>query len=287
MGICDSGYTTGSKIDSCRTYKTDIKYSKVYCNSKRDDLIEKEKAPSGFREIGIVKAPTECIKYCFGDFIKKVPRYRKKYERVYSSKNKLDCCLGKLDSESKCHPNWCWENDECDTVVRNYCATKEGQKDPRCGCLLPQDMYKETKLLGPPECVDVRCAGNPQAYRIKRQRTLNCPDIVNCSIGNITITGTDSNIDLKAIRQQCGSEFAEEVQKKLEEAQNPTNGPSNSNGPTNGNGNDNSGVKIPTFLDETANQLGISTNVLIGGSATIIILSIILVFLIMRKKKTQ
>ncbi len=273
MGVCDAGHTAGSDVDSCRTYNNDLKYSKVYCNSKRDDLVKNEKAPSGFKEVGIVNAPSECIKYCFGDFIKKVPRLRKKYERVYSSKNKLDCCLGKIDSEKKCHPNWCWENEECDTVVRNYCRTKAGMKDPRCGCLLPQDMYTETKLLGPPECVDVRCAGNPQAYRIKRQQDLNCPDIVNCSIGNITITGTDSNIDLQAIRQQCGSEFAEEVQKKMEEAQEPDIiDPGNGNGP------------VPTFLDNIANRLGISSTILVGGSAAVIILAVILVMFVMRKK---
>ena len=267
MGVCDAGHKTGSGVESCRSYNRDIMYSKVYCKAKRKDLIENEKAPSGFREVGIVRAPDSCIGFCFGDTIGKVDRLRKKYKRVYNTRNKLDCCLGSTDTELVCDPSWCWESNACDTVIRNYCNTTRGKKDPRCGCLLPQAMYEDTKLLGPPECVDVRCAGNPQAYRIKRQRETKCPDIVNCSIGNITITGTESNIDIRAIEQQCGSQFAEEVQKMLEEES--------------ALGSDDVG-----FLERSANRLGVSSTVLVGGSAVIIILAVIVVMFVMRKRET-
>lgn len=269
MSVCDAGYTTGSGVKSCRNYNRDVRYSKIYCSVDRKKLRDRESAPSGFTEVGIVKAPKDCKSFCFGDFIEKTDRLRKKYKRTYDSKNKLKCCLGDLDSETRCDPEWCWETDNCDTVVRNYCQTEEGQTDPRCGCLLPQAAYEETKLLGPPECVDVRCAGNPQAYRTKRQIDLNCPDIVNCSIGNITITGTDSNIDLSAIEQQCGSTFAEEVREMIAAGGTaPDNGPS----PTKGN-----------FLERTAERLGISSGLLIGGSAVVIILSVVLVLFLTRK----
>ena len=214
MSICDAGYTTGSGTQSCREYKNDIKYSKVYCDVDKA-LLKNETIPYRFTDAGTVEAPTDCIGLCLGDFITKTKRYRQKYVRAYDPRVKRACCLGELNDEINCDPAWCFESDSCDQELRDFCATAAGMKDPVCGCLLPASSYDDTHLLGAPECVDKRCAGNPRAYRTKRQRDMKCPDIVNCSIGNISIVGTGTNIDLGAIEQQCGKDVADELKKKI------------------------------------------------------------------------
>lgn len=213
-GVCTAGYSSGTGIQSCRKYDRDLRYSKVYCDVDRAKLAQ-EKPPKGWTDDAIVGAPTSCIGYCFGDFIKPRKRLRKRYKKVYENRHKLKCCLGDYTSQFLCHPTWCWENENCDDVLREYCQTAEGQKDKRCGCLLPASAYAETKLLGPPECVDLRCAGNPAAYRTKRQRETVCPDIVNCVMGDIIIDAKDSKVDIDAIEQICGKDAADELRRRM------------------------------------------------------------------------
>jgi len=151
--------------------------------------------------------------YCAQDFFEALgadtSRFRKRCRKVRWDANtfQIPCCLGRTSNQNaNCHPDWCFESKACDTVVSNYCKTPQGMKDPKCGCLLPQSEYENTLLYGPPECVDKRCASNPQAYQTERQRNRVC-NITNCVIGGDVGISGENNLDTEIIAQQCGPRF--------------------------------------------------------------------------------
>lgn len=177
--------------------------------------------PNQFKEIGIVTISKDTAKSrggpnCLKDLIFKNDRYVKKCQKVlWSETQKLDCMFGDLGSNKTCAPSWKPNTPEADAEIKKYCKTPAGIKDPRCGCLLPSSYYKDTNILGPPECVDSRCAGNPRAYKTKAQQETNC-NIINCVIKDVNISvSDDSNIDYAQFEQQCGTAAAKELRDKL------------------------------------------------------------------------
>lgn len=146
--------------------------------------------------------------FCFGDAFQRKPRYRRHCVRnSWDPVHKLSCCLGTNNNPSKCAPNWCPNNKSCDDVILKFCKDPKNFNNPICGCSLPADQYEETKLFGPPECVDKRCAGTPAAHRLDYQKNPTC-NITNCVIGDFNAKASDrSNIDVSLIKQECGPRF--------------------------------------------------------------------------------
>lgn len=177
--------------------------------------------PAGYKNVGVVTLSKETARdrggpICLKDIILKNDRYVKKCEKVsWSPSLKIDCMFGNLGSNKTCAPSWKPNTPEADAEIKKYCKTPAGIKDPRCGCLLPSSYYKDTDILGPPECVDSRCAGNPRAYKTEAQQETNC-NIINCVIKDVNIgVSDDSNIDYAQFEQQCGTAAAQELRDKL------------------------------------------------------------------------
>ena len=178
--------------------------------------INQDSCPDGWTEDGFVKIPFDTAErrggpFCIQDLggaIADRSRFRKRCRKVrWDPSFRIPCCLGKVSNPDRdCHPDWCFESRACDSTISNYCKTPAGMRDPACGCLLPQSEYEGTQLFGPPECVDKRCASNPQAYQTERQRNRVC-NITNCVIGgDLSIEG-ENNLDTEIIAQQCGPRF--------------------------------------------------------------------------------
>lgn len=169
------------------------------------------------------------VDYCFGDAIKRVNRKQKKCVKTsgWSSRSKLDCCLGNRKGGNICDPNWCPNNQTCDAEILKYCSNPVNFDNPICGCSLPTSEYQQSKLFGPPECVDKRCATNPAAHRLSFQKNPTC-NITNCVIGDVDIAAGNSNVDIGFIKQQCGGDYTD-----------LTNGKNNNN---NNIGTDNPGI---------------------------------------------
>ena len=157
---------------------------------------------------------------CSGDFIDPVKRYANRYIRKYDRKYKMQCCLNKLNPSSTqklCDPAWKFETTECDDTVSKWCA--ENPKDPACGCFLDSKEYAKSKLLGPPECIDARCAGNPRAYKTQSMLNKNCPNVVNCKIDKTNIEDIkNSNISGIQYEQNCGISLEDAI-KMVEESE--------------------------------------------------------------------
>lgn len=176
-------------------------------------------------DIGITSESLRFNPICGGDFISTINRLTNRYVLKYNRKNKHLCCLGKLNPTSRqrlCDPIWKFDSAECDDTARKWCA--DNPKDPVCGCFLDSKEYDLT--LGPPECVDQRCAGNPKAYKTQSMIKRNCPDIVNCNIENVQFSG--ENIDISQLAQNCGKTEAE-VRKQLDAIRNQRTGSGNDN----------------------------------------------------------
>ena len=173
------------------------------------------------------KLAGRAVDFCLGDAwpFSWVDRKTNRYKRKYDRKNKAQCCLNKFNSSDKqklCDPDLKFNTAECDDTVRKWCA--ENPKDPACGCLLPSEEYAKSKLLGPPECIDARCVGEPKAYKTQSQINRKCPNIVNCVIDKTIIEDIkDSNISGLEYEQNCGMtleeaiKMVEEQEKKGEE----------------------------------------------------------------------
>jgi len=162
------------------------------------------------------------IEWCAGDFpiTGRIERRANLYRRQYDRNNKSQCCLGKFNPTTAtrlCDPAWKFNSEECDGEAKAWCETNP--LDPVCGCLMPQSYYESTKLLGPPECIDARCAGNPKAYKTQTMQKRICPNIVNCVIDKTVIENIEnSNISGLHYEQNCGMTL-EDAKKKLLEAE--------------------------------------------------------------------
>ena len=185
---------------------------KFFCNVDRNLAANKPNPPPNYTFDGRVTtdqlrvAKTDAIKLCAGDTffgVPSEPRYVNRYKRNYDPNNKMRCCMGDVPYASLCDPKWKFNTAECDTEARKYCQANP--TSPKCGCMLPESAYKETKLLGPPECIDSRCAGNSNAYKTQDMLNRNCPNIVNCVIDESTISNLkDSKIGAIQYEQKCG-----------------------------------------------------------------------------------
>lgn len=175
--------------------------------------------PAGWVEDGYVKIPQdvsrrrarerELSQFCIQDGLIGADhaRFRKRCRKVaWNPDSKSACCAGRINTDFACAPEWCFESKACDATMQQYCKNPRNQTRPECGCLLPQSAYEETKLYGPPECVDKRCAGNPQAYQTERQRNRVC-EITNCVIGGDLSIEAEENLDTEIIAQECGPRF--------------------------------------------------------------------------------
>lgn len=115
---------------------------------------------------------------------------------------RFKCCTGDID------PKYCensYRNPHesiCDNHMVKYCSNPLYSGNSKCGCALPSKEY--ATVIGPPECIDNRCAGNPAAYRLKHQLNPQC-DIVNCSITETQIEALNqANLDNVNLINQCG-----------------------------------------------------------------------------------
>ena len=174
-----------------------------------------------------IKITSESLRFnpvCGGDFFNTIDRLTNRYDLKYNRKFKHLCCMGKLNSTSTqkfCDPKWKFESEECDETARKYCA--DNPKDPKCGCMLSAEEYKESKLIGPPECIDSRCAGDPKAYKTQAMLKRNCPNIVNCVIDKTTIENIESStIGGVQYEQNCGISLEEA--KKIAKLKSQENG---------------------------------------------------------------
>jgi len=175
------------------------------------------------------KKDSDAIELCFGDAwpFSWLQRRTNRFKRMYSLANKHLCCTGQLNTtkqQALCDPAWKFETAECDAVARKYCVSNSG--NPICGCLLDSSAYSKSKLLGPPECIDARCAGNPKAYKTQSMIKRACPNIVNCNIDKIDISDLqDSSIGKIEFQQNCGMSLEEAIalaeKKKTEETEPP------------------------------------------------------------------
>ncbi|XWV25881.1 hypothetical protein QJ857_gp1200 [Tupanvirus soda lake] len=116
---------------------------------------------------------------------------------------KLECCK---NNPALTLPDYCGVfrgplcNGYCDDILTNYCA-KVTTSDPKCGCLLPESYYKDSKLIGPAECVDDRCV-NQNTYRRKSQCNPTC-NIINCIID--VDNAKDWHVNEIIYDQKCGN----------------------------------------------------------------------------------
>ncbi len=175
-----------------------------------------DQCPPGYVDDSFVKIPRTvalerggpfCAQDIFDALGADTSRFRKRCRKTqWDQRNRLNCCLGAVNNDTACSPEWCFESKACDTVISNFCRNPANHGNPKCGCLLPQSAYEETLAYGPPECVDKRCASNPQAYQTERQRNRRC-EITNCIIGGDVSIGAENNLDTQIIAQQCGPRF--------------------------------------------------------------------------------
>jgi len=172
-------------------------------------LSPKKPCPSGYTHVAFEsKKVRSDPDYCFGDAIKPVARTRRKCVRTsgWNPALKLACCLGTRTGGKYCAPEWCPNSEACDGVILDFCSDPANFDNPICGCALPASEYEKSKLFGPPECVDKRCATNPKAHRLSFQKNPTC-NITNCVIGDIDVAAGNSNIDISAIKQYCGNRY--------------------------------------------------------------------------------
>lgn len=117
----------------------------------------------------------------------------------------LKCCTGETPQRS-CRPGYCTRSTSCDSFMTNYCQKPKNWREPICGCLLPAEKYVDPDIIGPPVCVDKRCAQNPAAYQTAVQKGRPC-DIVHCTIKESEFKTLDqSQIENINIQNVCGSE---------------------------------------------------------------------------------
>lgn len=117
----------------------------------------------------------------------------------------LKCCTGETPQRS-CRPGYCTRSTTCDHFMTQYCAKPKNWRKPICGCLLPAEQYVDPAIIGPPVCVDKRCAQNPAAYQTNVQKDRPC-DIVNCNITEAQFKTLDaSQIENINVQNTCGSE---------------------------------------------------------------------------------
>jgi hypothetical protein len=172
------------------------------------DLSKDPECPVGYVNAGMEYSKRAPPNFCLGDLVNKVNRKRRKCRlNTWKPALKLECCLGTKSGGKYCAPEWCPNSQACDETILEYCSDPANFDNPICGCALPASQYQDSKLFGPPECVDKRCATNPKAHRLSYQKNPTC-NITNCVIGDIDISGSGAgNIDIEAIKQQCGNKF--------------------------------------------------------------------------------
>lgn len=222
----DDGYVT--------SVKAHIKWACSNVNMTRT-LFERRKKVESRGEYKFVKIirsedvniPSKYLRFrpvCGGDLTDTIDRMTNVYELKYPLTNKHLCCMGKLTPESQtklCDPRWKFNSPECDTVAKKYC--EQYPTDEVCGCMLDSKEYAKSKLVGPPECIDTRCAGNPKAYKTQSMLNRNCPNIVNCVIDKTTLENIEnSNISGIEYQQNCGMTL-EEAKALLEKQTTNTN----------------------------------------------------------------
>lgn len=199
--------------------RTTIVYGDQKCETDKNS----SSCPSGYTLLEHEKISGKGdISYCFGDIGGLVvPRFRAKCSRVKpesefpgTDNDFFNCCTG-ITKQEQCKPGYCQNSSKCDDFIKQFCLKPENWSKPDCGCLLPSDKYINPEILGPPECVDNRCASNPQAYKTANQRSNKC-EIVNCSINENQFALLDKaklgNINLQ---NQCGSKDPMVVDNKI------------------------------------------------------------------------
>lgn len=239
---------------------------KFFCNVDRNSTSNNSNPPPGYTFVGrftteqLNIAKADAIKLCLGDSFLGVasePRYVNKYKRNFDPLFKNSCCMG-LTNDSRCDPKWKFNSAECDSEARKYCKINQ-QDINKCGCMLSEEDYKKTKLLGPPECIDSRCAGNPNSYKTQDMLNRNCPNIVNCVIDQTNISDLkDSEIGSIQYEQNCGISLEDAI-KQYEDKQkriNPEDG--NSNSDSNGNNPPSSSFKF----SQTVSNVGIIVGII-------------------------
>jgi len=207
-----------SACENCRPVEYEYYYTRARCLERDVD-----KCAKGWSDMGTISSKSKSwANYCFGDVgSSRKNRYKRKCRRPkpetsYSKDNKAKCCLGLLDNSKDCYSNWCRTNNQsCDNAVLEFCSKPENAGLPQCGCALPAKYYEESNIYGSPECISKLCSTNPIAYRLKHQLNPTC-NIVNCSLGDLSILSKQSTVDIAKIQQYCGNRFNDQTGKNEE-----------------------------------------------------------------------
>ena len=87
-------------------------------------------------------------------------------------------------------------HDKCDTWMADFC--KKHPDDPSCSCLLI--------TIPLPQCLDLKCANNPRAYRNKRMLG-ECKNLSYTDCSQVIKVGSanDVNFDRTNFNQMCGN----------------------------------------------------------------------------------
>lgn len=90
--------------------------------------------------------------------------------------------------------SWCKETGKCDSAIEIYCERNPG--DPMCTCITsPIKKYN-------PACVDAACIST--GYATQSMRTMQCPNVVDCSAQLALNAGGRAIAIGTKIEQNCG-----------------------------------------------------------------------------------
>lgn len=203
---------------TCGPPQYEYYYTRARCLERDVDDCAK-----GWTNMGTVASKSKSwANYCFGDVgSSRKNRYKRKCRRPkpeenYPSENKAKCCLGILKGKENCHNTWCGTNKTtCDAAVLDFCSKPENASRPECGCALPAKYYENSRIFGPVPCTATSCTNNTNAYRLSDQLGVAC-NIVNCTLGDLSVLSSDSNVDIAKIQQYCGNRFNDQTGKNEE-----------------------------------------------------------------------
>lgn len=84
------------------------------------------------------------------------------------------CCRGKLSAAS-CNSNYVPSNpnNNCDTILYNYCSTTLGKNDLLCACI--------NSPLAYPDCLDKKCTSTGAFLPKKMVSNRPCPTVLQCN----------------------------------------------------------------------------------------------------------